>query len=324
MSILDLLKPATRLINKSELSNDDKNKLKDVLCYLSEWRNNHIEEINQYSQLDFVLYNASRKLRTFGYNRLNKFNNEVINSDNTLAEVKDNAVDELYKTESGFILDKAQKEVLEEFENANEKLFLSAPTSFGKTFLLKEIIYRHHEKYENIVIVLPTVALLIEVTEDIEDFNTRYDLGYSLYNSVYKDLELTERNIFILTPERVLRLLANKPDIKIDFFFFDEIYKIDEDVALSSEDDVSNKIEIGNEEQRKDEQDHRAVAFRLTLYYLLKKCNACYLAGPFIELKNLKDGFNKMLKQDYSILRDWRHLFSWYRHGRKSYSHCYC
>lgn len=304
MSILDLLKTATRLINKSELSNDDKNKLKDVLCYLSEWRNNHIEEINQYSQLDFVLYNASRKLRTFGYNRLNKFNNEVINSDNTLAEVKDNAVDELYKTESGFILDKAQKEVLEEFENANEKLFLSAPTSFGKTFLLKEIIYRHHEKYENIVIVLPTVALLIEVTEDIEDFNTRYDLGYSLYNSVYKDLELTERNIFILTPERVLRLLANKPDIKIDFFFFDEIYKIDEDVALSSEDDVSNKIEIGNEEQRKDEQDHRAVAFRLTLYYLLKKCNACYLAGPFIELKNLKDGFNKMLEKHHIATKE--------------------
>lgn len=304
MNILDLLKTATRLINKSELLNDDKNKLKDVLCYLSEWRNNHIEETNKYPQLDFVLYNASRKLRTFGYNRLNQFNSEVINSDNSLVEMKDNAVDELYKTESGFVLDKAQKEVLEEFESADEKLFLSAPTSFGKTFLLKEIIYRHQEKYENIVIVLPTVALLIEVTEDIENFNTQYNLEYSLYNSVYKDLELTERNIFILTPERVLRLLAIKPDIKIDFFFFDEIYKIDEDVALSSEDDVSDKIEIGNDEQRQDEQDHRAVAFRLTLYYLLKKCNACYLAGPFIELKNLKGGFNKMLEKHHIATKE--------------------
>lgn len=304
MSILDLLKTATRLINRSELSNDDKNELKDVLCYLSEWRNNHIEEINQYPQLDFVLYNASRKLRTFGYNRLNKFNSEVINSDNSLVAMKDNAVDELYKTESGFVLDKAQKEVLEEFESADEKLFLSAPTSFGKTFLLKEIIYRYQEKYENIVIVIPTVALLIEVTEDIENFNIQYNLGYSLYNSVYKDLELTERNIFILTPERVLRLLAIKPDIKIDFFFFDEIYKIDEDVALSSEDDVSDKIEIGNDEYKQDVQDHRAVAFRLTLYYLLKKCNACYLAGPFIELKNLKGGFNKMLEKHHIATKE--------------------
>jgi len=31
----------------------------------------------------------------------------------------------------------------------------------------------------------------------------------------------------------------------------------------------------------------------------LKKCNACYLAGPFIELKSLKDGFNKMLEKHH-------------------------
>lgn len=111
-----------------------------------------------FPQLDFVLYNASRKLRTFGYNRLNQFSSEVINSDNSLVAMKDNVVDELYRTESGFVLDKAQKEVLEEFENANGKLFLSAPTSFGETFLLKEIIYRHHENNNNIVIVLPTVV----------------------------------------------------------------------------------------------------------------------------------------------------------------------
>lgn len=243
------------------------------------------------------MYNASRKLRTFGYNRLNKFNNDVINAEDNFIGLKDAAVDEFYRTKSGFVLDKAQKEVLDTFENANGKLFLSAPTSFGKTFLLKEIIYRHYEDYNNIVIVLPTVALLIEVTEEIDDFNTKHNLGYGIYNSVYKDLELTERNIFVLTPERVLRLLALKPEIEIDFFFFDEIYKIDEDIALSSEDDVSDKIELGNDEQRQDNQGHRAVAFRLALYFLLKKCNSCYLAGPFIELKSLKDGFVKMLKK---------------------------
>ena len=297
MNILNLLKKATHLINKYELSDDDKNRLKDILCYLSEWRNNNPYEIEQYPQLDFVLYNASRKLRTFGYNRLNKFDNKVINSDNALAKVKDNAVDNFYRTESGFVLDKAQKDILDTFENANGKIFLSAPTSFGKTFLLKEIIYRHHENYDNIVIVLPTVALLIEVTEEINDFNEKHNLSYSIFNSIYKDLELSERNIFILTPERVLRLLAIKPDIKIDFFFFDEIYKIDEDVAISSEDDVNDKIELGNDNPQRDEQDHRAVAFRLALYFLLKKCNSCYLAGPFIKLNSLKSGFNTMLEK---------------------------
>lgn len=304
MNILQLLKEATQLINKPELTNGNRNRLKDILCYLSEWRNNHPIECSQYPQLEFALYNACRKLRTFGYNRMNEFDNSVINADNDLIAVKDMAIDEFYKTESGFVLDKAQKEVLDEFENNNEKLFLSAPTSFGKTFLLKEIIFRHHESYNNIVIVLPTVALLIEVTEEIDDFNIKHNLGYSIFNSVYKDLELSKRNIFVLTPERVLRLLAIVPDIELNFFFFDEIYKIDEDVALSSEDDISDKIELGNDEQRQDEQDHRSIAFRLALYFLLKKCNACYLAGPFIELKSLKDGFNKMLEKHHIATKE--------------------
>lgn len=304
MSILQLLKEVTRLINKVELTNDNKNRLKDILCYLSEWRNNHPTEFVQYPQLEFILYNASRKLRTFGYNRLNKFDNSIINADNNLIAIKDTVIDEFYKTESGFILDSAQKDVLDTFESANGKLFLSAPTSFGKTFLLKEIIYRHRENYSNIVIVLPTVALLIEVTEEIDDFNEKHSLGYTIYNSIYKDLELSERNIFILTPERVLRLLAIVPDIELDFFFFDEIYKIDEDVALSSEDDVNDKIELGNDNPQRDEQDHRAVAFRLALYFLLKKCNSCYLAGPFIELNNLKDGFNKMLEKHHIATKE--------------------
>ena len=304
MSILQLLKEATRLINKVELTNDNKNRLKDILCYLSEWRNNHPTEFVQYPQLEFILYNASRKLRTFGYNRLNKFDNSIINADNNLIAIKDTVIDEFYKTESGFILDSAQKDVLDTFESANGKLFLSAPTSFGKTFLLKEIIYRHYENYNNIVIVLPTVALLIEVTEEIDDINEKHSLGYTIYNSIYRDLELSERNIFILTPERVLRLLAIVPGIELDFFFFDEIYKIDEDVALSSEDDVNDKIELGNENPQRDEQDHRAVAFRLALYFLLKKCNSCYLAGPFIELNNLKDGFNKMLEKHHIATKE--------------------
>ncbi len=161
MKILDLLKQATKLINRQTLSQDEQIILKDLLCYLSEWRKINANEIEWYPQLDFILYNASRKLRTFGYNRLNGFTNDYINDNDQIALLKDTVVDELYKTKSGFILDKAQKEVLDKFESSQEKLFLSAPTSFGKTFLLKEIIYRYNEKYRNIVIVLPTVALLI-------------------------------------------------------------------------------------------------------------------------------------------------------------------
>ncbi len=243
MAVKELLKEAVAIMNLPLLDDDNRNKLKDILCYLSEWKANNNSEAGNYPQLDFVLYNASRKLRTFGYNRLNKFENEIINNGDELSILRDETIDKYYKTESGFVLDKLQKAVLDEFEDSHQKLFLSAPTSFGKTFLLKEIIFRHHKEYSNIIIVLPTVALLMEVTGEIEEFNNKHFLNYNLYNSIYRDLELSDRNIFILTPERVLRLFAIIPDINIDFFFFDEIYKIDEDVSIKSEDDVNEKID---------------------------------------------------------------------------------
>lgn len=294
MTKIEMVKRLTRLINHDSLKEKDKAELKDILCYLSEWRKNFPEESKAIPQLEFVLYNASRKLRTFGYNRLNKFTCENINGKDNTAILKDCAVDELYKTKSGFVLDKAQKEVLDAFEENGHKLFLSAPTSFGKTFLLKEIIYRHYEEYKNIVIVLPTVALLMEVTEELEQFNGKVSLGFTLYNSVYKDINISDRNIFVLTPERVLRLLAIMPDIRLDFFFFDEIYKIDEDVSMKSEDDDSDIMQVN---KGKNQSEHRAVAFRLALYFLLKRCLACYLAGPFIALENLCSGFWEMLKR---------------------------
>ena len=71
----------------------------------------------------------------------------------------------------------------------------------------------------------------MEVTEDLSHFFKQHHLSYQVHNSVYRDLELGDRNVFILTPERVLRLLALQPDLTVDFFFYDEIYKIDEDLC---------------------------------------------------------------------------------------------
>lgn len=297
MTTIELLKKATKLINRETLSEVEKDELKNIICYLSELRKSDSGMIQTYPQLNFVLYNASRKLRTFGYNRLNGFKTEEINIDSDMSQLKDYAIDEYYRSASGFILDQAQKNVLDQFEEHNQKLFLSAPTSFGKTFLLKEIIFRHNTEYQNIVIVLPTVALLMEVTEEIEGFNKEHNLGYSLFNSIYKDINVSDRNIFILTPERVLRLLAIIPEIELDFFFFDEIYKIDEDISIKSEDDAGDTIQMGIEVEHDSREDHRAVAFRIALYNLLKRCSACYLAGPFIALNDLRLGFREMLQK---------------------------
>ena len=234
-------------------------------------------------------------MRTFGYNRLNGFKAEDFIGDN-LSEVKENAILKYYGTATGFVLDRLQKDVLDSYEENNQKLFLSAPTSFGKTFLLKQIIYNNYKKYNNIVIVLPTVALLIEVTEDLNLFLKQSKLFYHIHNSIYRDLEISEKNIFVLTPERVLRMLAIFPDITVDFFFYDEIYKIDEDITVECDDDSPNNISLeDNSYQNERTTNHRACAFRLALYYLLEKSNACYISGPFIKIDKLKSGFKNML-----------------------------
>lgn len=290
-----LAKELLSLTNKSECDESTIARMKNLICYLSEHKKNYQGSEEDKNRLDYIIYTACVKMRTFGYNRLNGFKAEDFIGDN-LSEVKENAILKYYGTATGFVLDRMQKDVLDSYEENNQKLFLSAPTSFGKTFLLKQIIYNNYKKYNNIVIVLPTVALLMEVTEDLNLFLKQSKLFYHIHNSIYRDLEISEKNIFVLTPERVLRMLAIFPDITVDFFFYDEIYKIDEDITVECDDDSPNNISLeDNSYQNERTTNHRACAFRLALYYLLKKSNACYISGPFIKIDKLKSGFKNML-----------------------------
>lgn len=290
-----LAKELLSLTNKSECDESTIARMKNLICYLSEHKKNYQGSEEDKNRLDYIIYTACVKMRTFGYNRLNGFKVEDFIGDN-LSEVKENAILKYYGTATGFVLDRLQKDVLDSYEENNQKLFLSAPTSFGKTFLLKQIIYNNYKKYNNIVIVLPTVALLMEVTEDLNLFLKQSKLFYHIHNSIYRDLEISEKNIFVLTPERVLRMLAIFPDITVDFFFYDEIYKIDEDITVECDDDSPNNISLeDNSYQNERTTNHRACAFRLALYYLLEKSNACYISGPFIKIDKLKSGFKNML-----------------------------
>lgn len=290
-----MAKELLSLTNKSECDESTIARMKNLICYLSEHKKNYQGSEEDKNRLDYIIYTACVKMRTFGYNRLNGFKAEDFIGDN-LSEVKENAILKYYGTATGFVLDRLQKDVLDSYEENNQKLFLSAPTSFGKTFLLKQIIYNNYKKYNNIVIVLPTVALLMEVTEDLNLFLKQSKLFYHIHNSIYRDLEISEKNIFVLTPERVLRMLAIFPDITVDFFFYDEIYKIDEDITVECDDDSPNNISLeDNSYQNERTTNHRACAFRLALYYLLEKSNSCYISGPFIKIDKLKSGFKNML-----------------------------
>ncbi|HIY44477.1 helicase-related protein [uncultured Helicobacter sp.] len=164
-------------------------------------------------------------------------------------------------------LHKHQVEVLKNFvPNKQNRFFLSASTSFGKTFLVYEIIRKM--QYSNIALIFPTIALLSEnyerimVNKNYSDIREKYQI-FTLSECQYNS---ENGNLFIFTPERFLSFL-DKNDLLFDFVFIDEIYKIDNEF-------------IENEENKEHERD---TSYRIALYNALQNNTDMLLAGPFLE-----------------------------------------
>ncbi|WP_024784265.1 DEAD/DEAH box helicase [Streptococcus mutans] len=108
-----------------------------------------------------------------------------------------------------------QQKEIEQALSDGENVAVSAPTSFGKSLLIEEIVARR--QFDNILIIQPTLALIDETRKKLSKYKDFYNL---IINTCQK---VDRKNIFILTAERVLEFL-NLP--QIDFFVIDEFYKI--------------------------------------------------------------------------------------------------
>ena len=184
-------------------------------------------------------------------------------------------------------LHRYQKEILDRYSlGQSNRFFLSASTSFGKTFLVYEIIRKM--QYRNIILIFPTIALL---SENLAKVNT--DGHYSWIKANYKvhtmsDVEETgDKNIFMYTPERYLSFKDKNADVaQPDFVFVDEAYKID------------NGFVIDEEEQ----ENERDVTYRIALYYLLQNTGIdCLLAAPYVEKL---PGYRRMRNRSFGIFLD--------------------
>lgn len=155
-----------------------------------------------------------------------------------------------------------------------ENVILSAPTSFGKSLVIDAIIAM--QKYKNIVIVVPTIALIDETRRRLSKFRDKYKI------ITHGTQALGIRNIFVLTQERVLEIIPE--DVNIDFFVIDEFYKIN---FTTSDLD-------------------RTIALNQAFYKLLKKNAQFYLLGPNIE--NINNNYfpaevsYKYLRTDYKTV----------------------
>lgn len=136
----------------------------------------------------------------FGYNVQNHFTEEPYIASAELSDLQNDVIRNYYRSNvyEKNILDKSQKEVVDFFQSLEVKrLLVSAPTSYGKTYLMREILYLNRDRYFNILLVFPTIALLRENVSDMKEFVRSKDLDYVILNTVSDDIDIHAKNMHI-------------------------------------------------------------------------------------------------------------------------------
>lgn len=143
---------------------------------------------------------------------------------------------EFYRSSNldGKYLHEEQKNILDIIKSGRN-LIVSAPTSFGKSLLIEEII--SSKKYNNIVIIQPTLALLDETRIKLK----KYQNHYKIIVRTNQKQAIDKGNIFLLTAERVMEY---KDLPKIDYFILDEFYKISARRGDERSDALNNSINL--------------------------------------------------------------------------------
>jgi hypothetical protein len=152
-----------------------------------------------------------------------------------------------------------------------ENVILSAPTSFGKSLIIDSLIAS--DRYNNVAVVVPTIALLDETRRRLARFSDRFRV------ITHVSQEVGERNLFVLTQERVI----DHPSLpNMDLFVIDEFYKLH-----------------GSADPE------RSSLLNQAFYKLWKMGGQFYFLGPNIQSlpENLPKNFDvRFIKTDYSTV----------------------
>lgn len=113
-------------------------------------------------------------------------------------------------------LHKEQKKI-SNYLLSEKNVIVSAPTSFGKSLLIEEIVAS--KKYKNIIIIQPTLALLDETRLKMK----KYADDYKIIVRTSQPFSNDRGNLFLLTAERVMEYETLPV---IDLLIIDEFYKL--------------------------------------------------------------------------------------------------
>ena len=148
---------------------------------------------------------------------------KLIETSTLCEELINNSISERYRSEGNYIetfeQNTTSKEILS--DEVSDIVYI-APTSYGKSSLIKDIIRKFN--YDKIGIIVPTKSLLTQTYNDIKGLNLDYKL--ILHDEMYSDKY--DKFIGILTQERATRLLS-KHQIYFDLMVVDEAHNLFKD-----------------------------------------------------------------------------------------------
>lgn len=264
-------KEILRKINKIVIDNKEDEAIK-LLCYLLEEDNREFKDLIYMLIDNFQLYGYVKTLETEEFKETFLYDSFQY----TLMS---------YQGEYIKYLNSGQVSLLDTISQ-EQKLIISAPTSFGKTSLLIEYILNNNYTLNNIIFIVPTNSLIEELYIKLLKIN-KEDIA-SKYKITININKPSSRNIRILTPERFLSYYEYYGIDNEDLIVMDETYKIDS----------NNKGNI-------DVIDNRALKFRKVIEILGKSDKKVIMLSPYTYDK---DKSMKRYMDKYKIVEENRRI----------------
>lgn len=113
--------------------------------------------------------------------------------------------------------------------DAGTNVGVSAPTSAGKSFILQTYAQKLfiEGRASNIAFVVPTRALINQVSDEVSTWLSSSELGIDLITTpLPKESQLPERAAYIVTQERMQLLQSAHPQLKFELMIVDEAQSI--------------------------------------------------------------------------------------------------
>ncbi|HFC8843192.1 TPA: DEAD/DEAH box helicase [Neisseria oralis] len=185
---------------------------RDILIFLLDYINGHSEKKEIYEYYGKILNHLKRELGFYPYMEIEHaiWQDRYAYEYFTLPIGKDNKYLTVHREQSNVINKLLQ----------GDSFLLSAPTSFGKSFLIDAFISIQNPL--SVLIIVPTLALMDETRRRLQN---KFSSKYRIITTPDVPFNPEEYKIFIFPQERALSYI-HKIDC-LDLFVVDEFYKID-------------------------------------------------------------------------------------------------